>query len=736
MARLSNTGQVMLLTFVALTACSTQTPSFDALAQARDVPGVEARAVKELSGKFAFLRSNGAYGTGMFGWHAAKLADVSGRREYIVFTTPLTSEDIGEQVFELSNGELTKYIPEDETFAMRVIKHSFDVRFDISAKRADFSDTVTFAREGAKRDSFMFRMSPNYRLLSLADSHGKNVKFAQAGGVVCVPVPDEEIFTWELAYTATVDAPGYAGSISANEATLTNDYWWPMIARQPAPYDLAAQVPKGWVAVGQGIKKELADGKVSFSMKLPVSVYSFSVGAYKQYSSKIGGRNYFVWGFESTREGAAIQADLYHPIIEFYSKTFSRYPFDYFGALLSPRYGGGALEAYSYATYGDSGEIVGEDAHEPAHTWWGGIIPNTYLHSLWNESFAVYSDGLYSREGAPGNKEERRLAFAQIPRYSRAWEASALANASPLIGPAAGDLGYGKGAYVLQLLEQELGTEMMTATLRNWIKSHKLGTSGEWEDYEKAVSAIAGKSYKWFFDQWLRRKGAPSLAVTNLRWNDGRLRGNLNFEGMEYRLSIETLLIFDNSSKTIHLETQEMKRVSQNTLSFDVPCEKKPKVVSIDPWLRIPRAIASDETPLGAAGAMWSFAKYTDGKHTDWLSQVGRSRGASPPADLNGTFVVGHPDTMPRMRELCAKAGFQVTGDHLTWNGTTIDLREGAALAVVELGDGKRCLIGLGKTLLAPNPGRSRLCLTDRYGRFIRGLTEPKTSGALTHRID
>ena len=35
--------------------------------------------------------------------------------------------------------------------------------------------------------------------------------------------------------------------------------------------------------------------------------------------------------------------------------------------------------------------------HEIAHTWWGGVVPNTYTRTLWNESFAEYSDGLYGR---------------------------------------------------------------------------------------------------------------------------------------------------------------------------------------------------------------------------------------------------------------------------------------------------------------------------------------------------
>jgi hypothetical protein len=105
------------------------------------------------------------------------------------------------------------------------------------------------------------------------------------------------------------------------------------------------------------------------------------------------------------------------------------------------------------------------------------------------------------------------------------------------------------------------------------------------------------------------------------------------------------------------------------------------------------------------------------------------------PGDLDGVFLVGHPDGVPAMRDLCRKAGFVVAGDKLTYDGTTIDLDEGAALAIVDLGNGKSCAIGLGTTVRPPNVGNSRLCLVDGRGRFLRGVTEPRKTGPLVFRL-
>ena len=105
------------------------------------------------------------------------------------------------------------------------------------------------------------------------------------------------------------------------------------------------------------------------------------------------------------------------------------------------------------------------------------------------------------------------------------------------------------------------------------------------------------------------------------------------------------------------------------------------------------------------------------------------------PEDLSGLFVVGSPETWPRLKPLFDQVGFKVAGNALTYDGTTVDLDEGGAMAVVDLPGGKRCAIGVGKVLRHPSYGRARLCVFDKFGRFLRGKTDPKTSGFLTFRL-
>ena len=712
---------------------------FDELAAARDVAALEAKSTKELAAShpFAFLKVNGAYQTGRFGWHAVPLHDVAGGRKYVVFTTALTSEDTGEQFFEERNGTFVRFIPETETFGFKITRHAFDVSFVLENKQANISDVVSFLRVGAPRASFMFRMSPNYVVKSISDSSGKPVRFAQGGGTVSVVAPKANAFSYKVVYSGIVDKPRYAGSISTREAFLTNDYWWPMIARGPASYQVTVHGLKTWTVVCQGEKvRDVVSGverQTTYDMELPVSVFSLSVAPYKTASKIIDGRRFTIWSMNATQEQADMQAELYAPILKFY-ENFAPYPFSGYGALMSSVYGGGALEAYSFATYG-GGETPGEDAHEPSHSWWGGIIPNTYLRSLWNESFAVFSDGLFHREGGGGVKGDKRLAFVSDASSDPSYWKATVANSPSSIGGAASALGYGKGAKVLQMLENDIGTDKMIGSMREWIRMHKLGDAGEWEEYEKAVDKVTGKSYKWFFDEWLRRKGWADFDVSDVTWENGKVTGKLRFVGEPYLIHSEVMLEYADGNRVFKKFSTMEKKLADGSYEVSIDSARKPVIVSIDPWLRILRRYANDERPFDIENCVRSYQKYTDRAHKDWLSDEGESSLSALPPDLDKVFLVGSPESTAAMAPLCAKVGFRVSVNSLTYKGTTIDLQSGAALALVDLGGGKRCLIGLGKTRQSPNPGHSQTCIVDGYGRFLAGETEPKRTGWMTFRL-
>ena len=709
--------------------------ALDNLAQARDVAKLTAMldTPPKFISPFSILKTNGAYEVGKFGWHVLPLNSADGLTKYAVFSTPLTSEDIGELVF-VRQGTKLKYLNEDNALGVHVVHHKFDLQFGIPEKKAVIEDTVTFAANSAAGKSFLFRMGPQYRVSSIQTVAGAAVKFFQAGGVVSVSRSTSTEWTYKIRYEAIVNLQNYAASISDKEATLTNDYWYPMIARNPATYELVVHGPKGWTAVGQGDQiamKETATERItSFKMDLPVTYFSLSCGPYKSSFQKIEGRTLGMWSTRVKPDQMRLQAPLFAPILQFY-EHFAPFPFSSYGALDSEFYGGGAMEAYSYATYG--GGVPAEDAHEPAHTWWGGIIPNTYLHSFWNESFAVYCEGLYAREVSSSYQDERRLAFIRTATGQPSYDSYPIAQAGAEVGSVASDLGYGKGAFVLQMLEHEIGASRLIHCMREWIRLHPKGTAGEWTDFEKVVLAEnASKNLKSFFDDWLRKPGYARLSAEKPTFANGTVSIPLTWHGTAYRMPIEVMIQFPGGRREFLMK--DIVPVNGKA-TFTMPADSKPEIVSIDPHRRLLRDIRADEAPISLDSVLAQLrGKVVRDKAQPKFAPelIGTEGTADDPA---GKVLVGHPDTMPGLKPLLEKLGWTVVKNRLTYDETVIDLNNGAAYGIVDLGGGRRCVVVLGRTLVRPDFGRSWMCLVDQYGRFQRGRTEPKTSGNLTFRL-
>jgi hypothetical protein len=149
--------------------------------------------------------------------------------------------------------------------------------------------------------------------------------------------------------------------------------------------------------------------------------------------------------------------------------------------------------------------------------------------------------------------------------------------------------------------------------------------------------------------------------------------------------------------------------------------------------------MARHDMPAPPAVTIGHFSRdryFVDPQKSSYLKPlVSGEPAASLPADLDGMFIVGSPETLSALKPLCDQAGFQVASDKLTYKGTTIDLNHGGALAVVNLADGKHCLIGLGTFTKRPDFGKSRLAVFDEQGRLLRADTDPVETGSLALKL-
>ncbi|MCE9559333.1 MAG: hypothetical protein K8R88_10300 [Armatimonadetes bacterium] len=698
--------------------------------RARDAAGLRKMSSLELANDksaFSFLNTGGMYGGGRDGWTPKLLIDPVDQKQYVVLGAKLGGEDIGEQVFELTDKKLVRKISESEDFGVKLTHHDFDIRFDIPAKKVAVTDRITLTPDATPQNSFQFRLGSHFVIASIEDAAGKSVPFRQVSGVVSVARPQTKT-KYTLKYFGILNLPVIGGMIRDDEASLAGDLWYPMIARNPATHTATIHAPAGWKTIAQG--SEVAPSK--FQMNLPTCYFSISTGKYRSESIQDNGITIRTLSAKLTQDQMRTQNEFAKPIFRTL-KTFAPYPFKSFTFLESRCMFGGALEAYSHATYPENW-LPAEEPHEPAHSWFGGILPNTYLNSLWNESFATWFETYYLREGSLCKRSEARRTFIADARPLSSFNDLTCAEANCERGSSASDIGYQKGGFVLQMLEFVIGPEKLKEAIQDMIRAHKPGDSTDWPDFEAAVNRTAQQDMKWFFDQWLRRKGSPQFSVSKVRWENGEVRGLTQFVGEPYRMPVDVIVEYPDGKRELKTTT-----LGEGT-EFKFACPKKPKVVSIDPFCKLLRDYGTNDLPATVEGIAKSLKRYSPNDTVSMSNDIfGKLQAqnylATLPKEATGIAIFDNPERNPHAKKLCAKAGITVSGGKATYDGTTINLKQGGFAAMVADGAGKWSVVGYGNVKVTPIFGRAKVCLFDQYGRVLRAKTEPLMSGRLAFNI-
>ncbi|MFA9452912.1 MAG: sulfatase-like hydrolase/transferase [Candidatus Aminicenantaceae bacterium] len=219
-------------------------------------------------------------------------------------------------------------------------------------------------------------------------------------------------------------------------------------------------------------------------------------------------------------------------MIEFFNKLYGyEYPWAKYDQVETPTQGGGA-EATSATILGQNviyDEKADKDfswetiiAHEAAHQWWGDLITlRTWSETWLNESFATYSDYLYTRfdkgedEGALAHLEKKNSYLREAhTRYIR----PIVFNRYEHPGQNFDRHTYPKGACVLHMLRFILGDKPFFRTLKHFLHKHEFQPV-ETRDFMTAVKEATGQNLDWFFEQYIYSPGHPVFDI-GYRWDE------------------------------------------------------------------------------------------------------------------------------------------------------------------------------------------------------------------------
>ena len=384
---------------------------------------------------------------------------------------------------------------------------------------------------------------------------GKVLRFEQKDDQVSIRLDKSynhtDTIQLNLQYTLNKPVPGllFIDATATNPLMVSSDCF-PNKARQWIPcYDypndkatteMIVTVDKKYKVLSNGrlvsVKENEPRGTVTYhwSQELPHSTYliNLSIADYAVIKDSLGSLPVNYWVYKGLEADAKTTFRKTPYMISFYNKLYNYpYPWAKYDQVITSYMGGGA-EAVSATIEGESivmDTIAEKDysrevviAHEIAHQWWGDLTTfRSWEHTWLNESFATYSDYLYTRF----DKGEDAGAFDLLGKKNQYLNEAHNRYMRPIVFNRYDDPNdnfdshtYPKGACMLHLLRYILGDDTFFRTLSTFLHKNEFKPV-DTHDLMKTVKEVSGKNMDWFFEQYILSPGHPVFEVTK-SWNE------------------------------------------------------------------------------------------------------------------------------------------------------------------------------------------------------------------------
>jgi hypothetical protein len=155
-------------------------------------------------------------------------------------------------------------------------------------------------------------------------------------------------------------------------------------------------------------------------------------------------------------------------------------------------------------------------------------------------------------------------------------------------------VGYDKGVMVFHMLRRWIGEDAFWGALRD-IYRERLFQPASWDDLRNAFERRSGQALSDFFDQWVKRRGAPRVRLEEVRMNPGpgatSVAGQVVQEKPFFTAELELAL------ETRDGRIDQTIRVSEASRRFEFMEISDPKRMSVDPDCHTLRRLDPAEIP-------------------------------------------------------------------------------------------------------------------------------------------
>lgn len=413
-------------------------------------------------------------------------------------------------------------------------------------------------------------------------------------------------------FEPTITTPTKRKQIWSSGEPESNKYWFPCNEELSDIHttEVYATVEKELMAISNGNLIETLtnrNGTRTFHYRtnspFPNYLVSIVVGEYNNIQQRSGKTSINNYAYPDEKAATKATVELLPDMIQFLElKTGYSYPFENYSQVVVQDYPFPGLVGQQSAAILSDNYIDDYGVHNDfkylwdgvamqalTNQWFGNLIMPKEWKDLWlNNAFAQYFAGIYTAN-CHGNSEYLLWYFPFEKWNATAdWEAG---NKHPVVPEFVNDLeiftrdSYSKfkGALILRMLQQEMGDENWWKAVQQFVTNNAYQQVNT-EDFQRVVEAVSGKSYQWFFDQWIYSMSLPDFEVAH-NYDDSQKELSITVKQIQSNIESEYPQIdfFEGQLKIEidhQIETVYLKPQLENT--FTLSMEHAPEFVNFN----------------------------------------------------------------------------------------------------------------------------------------------------------
>ncbi len=332
-------------------------------------------------------------------------------------------------------------------------------------------------------------------------------------------------------------SPGIIDSIGVYLAGST--YWVPVFKDKLMIFSLTTELPKNWKNVSQGkrTKDEITADKHfdTWVCDKPQEEVFLIAAKFNEYTYKMNNGVEAMAFLRTPDEGLANKyLEVTEQYMNMYQSMLGDYPYSKFAL----------VENFWETGYGmPSFTLLGEKIirfpfilhssypHELLHNWWGNSVYVDFDSGNWCEGTTAFMADHLIKEQRGAGEEYRRSTLQKFSNYVTPENDFPLSEFVARHDGPSEAIGYGKALMMWQMLRRKLGDDNFVKGMQLFYKNNKF-KAASYNDIKLAMEQVSGIDLTPFFNQWVKRKGAPELEISNITTDmyAGKYRINISIE--------------------------------------------------------------------------------------------------------------------------------------------------------------------------------------------------------------